>query len=737
MISSSGLYRRLFTGWGVLGLFFMIGGALYANALNNGFHSDDYHHILENPSLKSAENIPRYFTDPETFGRDPLLKHYRPLLLTSYSLNYALGGPDPAGYRLVNLAFHVGSAFLIYLIVISLVRTSRRDSENPASPGGGALPGFAAGLIFLVHPLNAEGVNYITARSSVMGAFFYLLAFWCWMKYRAQTDNIGSGSRKYYIASLLAVLAAVWTKEIAVSLPLALWLHDRYLAGTAFRPARPSGRTSWTGSIVPLIPAALIVVLFSIGARIVFFSEFFTGTPDRSLWVQGLTGAKVIGQYVILWILPWGLTIAHDMEPAVSLDLHTLMALGLLAGLTAAAVWLWIKGGNDGKVCAFFMAWFLVAHLPTTMVSLNVIFQENRGYLPAAALAGLTGMALERGGRLWRSAKGRPILPWVFLGFLVAACFILVWQRNPVWKDSVTLFTDAVKKSPMSTMAHVELGRAYVRTGRSAEGEREYLTVLRLDPWNPQALNELGSIYGRRGDLEKAETYFKRAVEAAPWHTTARSNLAAVSAAKEGDKGLGIDWLRGFSGQSGSLDPVEVWVVNEVKKRPLPGVKEDLIRMKGEEPGNPAVRFALGVVYRLEGDWTRAEDALLETLRIRSAEVPVLLDLASVRMALGREDAAATALRQALEIEPDTPAVHQAWGVYYQKRRRYDLALKAYDRVLQLKPEAFRVHYNKGVIFAEQERYAEATAEFRKALTIQPDYLPARSALDETLRRGR
>ncbi|MDI6795264.1 MAG: hypothetical protein QME81_20780, partial [bacterium] len=49
--------------------------------------------------------------------------HYRPLWSVSFAINYAIGGLNPVGYHLVNLAFHVGSAFMLFLIVQAMLIT--------------------------------------------------------------------------------------------------------------------------------------------------------------------------------------------------------------------------------------------------------------------------------------------------------------------------------------------------------------------------------------------------------------------------------------------------------------------------------------------------------------------------------------------------------------------------------------------------------------------------------------
>ncbi|MDI6795265.1 MAG: hypothetical protein QME81_20785, partial [bacterium] len=61
-------------------------------------------------------------------------------------------------------------------------------------------------------------MNYITARSSVMCAFFYLLAFYFWIRFRkaAGVTYYLLPTTYFYIASLLSFLLAMISKEIAI-----------------------------------------------------------------------------------------------------------------------------------------------------------------------------------------------------------------------------------------------------------------------------------------------------------------------------------------------------------------------------------------------------------------------------------------------------------------------------------------------------------------------------------------
>src|SRR3972149_8771965 len=193
---------------------------VYINALDNGFHYDDEHYIVVNPFLEKLENVPYLFTTPRFYSDDrAFAAHYRPLVYVTYALNKIAGGINPFWYHVVNLAFHVGSAMLLFFIIMAMLDNRRKERSKKLEVRSEAAFYIAlfAALVFAVHPFNSEVVNYITARSSVMCSFFYLLAFYCWVKFRSKKSDY------FYPFSLLAFALAMLTKEIAITLPVVLF----------------------------------------------------------------------------------------------------------------------------------------------------------------------------------------------------------------------------------------------------------------------------------------------------------------------------------------------------------------------------------------------------------------------------------------------------------------------------------------------------------------------------------
>ena len=154
--STAGLARSV---WVAAGLF--VGtAALFAPTLDHGFVYDDSHSIVDNVRLRDWQQIPTYFVDPAAFSVMPQAQMYRPILLTTYAVNFALDGPS--GFHLVNVLLHAGAAVLLWYLLGSL--------------GFSRSVALGSAVLFAVHPLTTEPVNYISSRSSSLSALWLLTA---------------------------------------------------------------------------------------------------------------------------------------------------------------------------------------------------------------------------------------------------------------------------------------------------------------------------------------------------------------------------------------------------------------------------------------------------------------------------------------------------------------------------------------------------------------------------------
>ena len=146
-------------------------------------------------------------------------------------------------------------------------------------------------------------------------------------------------------------------------------------------------------------------------------------------------------------------------------------------------------------MASFFVIWFFVTLLPTTLIPLNDPFQENRGYLAGVSLVGIIAVAMMS---LLRRVKSRanpqPLLTVVFLclGLLLIVYSVTTIARNRVWKDEYTLWSDVLTKSPMAYKAYYSLGRVYMDRGDTEKAMESFKSAILIYPMMNEAYNRMG-----------------------------------------------------------------------------------------------------------------------------------------------------------------------------------------------------------------------------------------------------
>ena len=156
---------------------------IYMNTFSSTFHFDDFHSIVENPSVREIGNIPGYFKDPGMFSGKAGVRMYRPLLLVTYAINYWFDEYNVFGYHLVNILLHVFNTLFVYLIALSLFSiVDSRSHKTQQTPYNSLWPAFISALFFGVHTINTHTVNYISSRSVLLVSFFYLGAFYFYIR---------------------------------------------------------------------------------------------------------------------------------------------------------------------------------------------------------------------------------------------------------------------------------------------------------------------------------------------------------------------------------------------------------------------------------------------------------------------------------------------------------------------------------------------------------------------------
>src|SRR5262245_26372213 len=152
------------------------GIAVYWNSLDGPFVWDDQTSIVTNPTIQRLWPLSVPLGPPR---ETPVAG--RPVVNLSLALNYAYGGLHETGYHAWNIAVHIACA----LVLFGIVRRTLVGPKLATRFGAMANPtALGASMLWMVHPLQSEAVDYITQRTESMMALFFLLTLYCAIRAR-------------------------------------------------------------------------------------------------------------------------------------------------------------------------------------------------------------------------------------------------------------------------------------------------------------------------------------------------------------------------------------------------------------------------------------------------------------------------------------------------------------------------------------------------------------------------
>ena len=211
-----------------------LGGLLIASAVlvanSNTFQLpfvfDDRASILDNPTIRHLWPIWDALSPPRGTG---VTVAGRPVLNLSFAFNYAISGLDGWSYRALNLAIHA----LAGLTLFGLIRRTLALPAPAARFGEHArLLALTITGIWALHPMQTESVTYLVQRAESLMGLFYLLTIYCYLR---SVDARRPGI--WYGLAIAACLFGMGTKEVMVSAPLMVLLHDRTFVAGSFAAA--------------------------------------------------------------------------------------------------------------------------------------------------------------------------------------------------------------------------------------------------------------------------------------------------------------------------------------------------------------------------------------------------------------------------------------------------------------------------------------------------------------------
>ena len=459
-------------------LILFFGIAAYSNTFTGVFHFDDILCIPENRSLY-----------PLNLGR--LWNYCPPRFITNFSFafNIYLAGFATWSFHVLNLLIHILASFVAFKLTRSILGTPAAKDLVP--PSRQSLFALVVALLFVTHPVQTEGVTYIVQRTTSLAALLYLATLWMYLKARLENAH-------HYRAVFLLMLAAMLTKEISITLPFAILLSE-----LLFFP--PSEKDPLSKKLLRWIPFAVFLLiipelyltspplLMRRGESIKIHSTMIHGI---SRWNYLLTQFRVERTYLRLLFFPVDQRLIYDYRLSSGWgDLDSWAAFSLLFSVLIMALGFFKKN----RLLTFGVLWlFLTLSVESSLIPLPDLIFEHRLYLP------MFGFAIFLTSLLWMVSRSSKLFAAISLSLIVIFSS-MAYTRNEVWKSTLSLFRDSVKKSPRLGICYGGLADAYHdELGDDRTAAIYYEKALKLGFVTPSVYRNLSQTYSRLGDQEKS-----------------------------------------------------------------------------------------------------------------------------------------------------------------------------------------------------------------------------------------
>jgi len=565
--------RRALLAAGIVAL----AGLSYLPTLKYDFVLDDKPLIVENEDLLAPAPFGffvRSFAHWDAVEGGDVYAYYRPLVVSSFWLDLRLWSMRPFGFHLTNVLLNCVVGMLVALTLAEMLASF--------------WPALLGGLAFALHPTHVESVAFVSGRTDLMMALFFVLAFLALLRFRRRPTGAQLG------LTLLPFAAALLSKETAVLFPvLALFVLTPELR----QPARRGRALLLAGAMAAVVVAYLLV-------RAAVLKGPTAGWGNAGPGLRFMLAVNSFGRYAFMSLLPFERRIFF-FDPAA------LAALGwpsVVAAVSLAAV-AWAAFRHRGAPVGIGGLWFALTILPACDLFPpgRSFLSQHMLYLPTVGVM-LTFAALATSLR-----RGRKVLA-VCAALYAGVMGTVAIRSMPAWRSQLSLDETIVAQSPSDAKSRFELGRDLLAAGDREGAAREFRQSLALIRGDTAARLGLGDVLAHEGDLFGAAEAYRQALELAPDSASLHNNLGAVLG-RLGDAGdAEAEYRRAIE-----LAPDLSIAHNNLGQLLALRGREDsaLVEFRRAlqlEPGNLLARFNLGVAFRALGRTEEARVAFKQVL---------------------------------------------------------------------------------------------------------------------------
>lgn len=385
----------------------------YFKLFSANFISWDDGDVLVNNKDVHDFNIKAFFTNY-------YVGNYAPIAMIGFAIDWLIFNGSTAGHHAMSLVFHLINSVLVYYLVSLILKDN--------------LKALLCTIIFCFHPLQVETVAWVSAKNNLVYSVFFLLGLIQYSKF------IIEGIKKYYVYALLLFGLSVLSKPSAICFPLVLVLLDYLL----------KEKQNIKSQLLNKIPFIIVAVILGV-------ATIYTRTEDKFINQNhayaiheriGYAGYALL-QYIYKLFIPMNLSVIY---PYPQNKLMSIMIGYVVIGLLIFGLYKLYKSSSK---YIFFGLLFFIVNLLLVLQFIpfgEVLTADRYMYLPVIGIS----IALVSILRI----KDKQLKIVGIASVLVFGS--LTFMRASVWKNSISLYSDIIKKYPHSFVALNSLGAEYM-----------------------------------------------------------------------------------------------------------------------------------------------------------------------------------------------------------------------------------------------------------------------------------
>jgi Flp pilus assembly protein TadD len=668
-VAQASLHRR----WFALAALLVLGliALTYSNHFHNGFEFDDAHTIVGNAYIRDLHNIPRFFADARTGSTLPANQTYRPLLTTSFAVDYWLGhGLNP-------VYFHASTFFWFLMLMGTQFLVYRKLFDLAAPDPRNAWPALFATALFSLHPAVAETVNYIVQRADLYSTLAVFLGFAAYA-YLPRTRRFGL----FLVPIVIGMFAKQPTAVFPALLFVWIWLFEEENFIKAALRSLPS-----------------FIIVGPLGYFVLKMSSASFSSGAGSPYNYRISQPAVVLTYFRRFFLPVDLSADTDRRAYTHLtDPHVLLGCAFL--VATVAVFFVCRRYTKWRPVAFGIFWFIVSCAPTSLVPLAEVENDHRLFFPFAGLAAAVTWAATLVLRRLR-------LHWLPVSAAAAAVLCTAaWGahlRNIVWHNDETLWYDVSRKSPRNGRGLMNYGLSQMARGRDEVALDYFTRALEFNPYYATLEVNLGVVNGALHRDAEAEKHFRRAIALQPTDANARY-FCGRWLYEVGRKADALAMLKsGLQIKPDDIAIRHVLMVIFAKERDaanLGAMAEETLALYPMDPESLDARAAAGALKAEKGAAAFADPRSVPT-------ADSYLEQSLTLYKAGRYPESVSAAEQALLLKPGYAEAWNNIAAAYNCLRAWDKAIAAGEKAVALKP-GFQLAINNLALARQEKAKARA-----------------------------